>query len=114
LLAYEYAPESRKALYACVPMIGAPLGMVLATFAMIVMGQLPDSAFVTWGWRVPFLASAALVLLGLWIRKIRSATVALRGETQISGRASFPVARPSMMTSVIVPVPTNPILEIFI
>ncbi|WP_213878917.1 MFS transporter [Pseudomonas sp. dw_358] len=69
LLAYEYAPAHRKALYACVPQMGVPLGMLLATLAMTVMGTLPDDAFLAWGWRVPFLASAALVFIGLWIRR---------------------------------------------
>jgi metabolite-proton symporter len=69
LLAYEYAPPNRKALYACVPQMGVPLGMLLATLAMTVMSSLPDEEFLAWGWRVPFLASAVLVFLGLWIRK---------------------------------------------
>lgn len=69
LLAYEYAPENRKGLYSCVPQLGVPLGMLLATLAMTVMSTLPDSAFLAWGWRVPFLMSAVLVFLGLWIRK---------------------------------------------
>lgn len=69
LLAYEYAPENRKALYACVPQMGVPLGMLLATLAMTAMSTLPDEDFFAWGWRVPFLASAGLVFLGLWIRR---------------------------------------------
>lgn len=69
LLAYEYAPANRKALYACVPQMGVPLGMLLATLAMTLMSTLPDEDFLAWGWRVPFLASAGLVFLGLWIRK---------------------------------------------
>ncbi|REE18101.1 putative MFS family arabinose efflux permease [Paraburkholderia sp. BL27I4N3] len=69
LLAYEYAPEHRKALYACVPQLGVPLGMLLATLAMSLMSLLPDSDFLAWGWRVPFIMSAGLVFLGLWIRR---------------------------------------------
>ncbi|MEX4004988.1 MFS transporter [Paraburkholderia sp. EG285A] len=69
LLAYEYAPEHRKGLYSCVPQLGVPLGMLLATLAMTLMSMLPDSAFLSWGWRVPFVLSAGLVFLGLWIRR---------------------------------------------
>ncbi|WP_396328366.1 MFS transporter [Burkholderia anthina] len=69
LLAYEYAPKHRKALYACVPQLGVPLGMLLATLAMTLMSLLPDQDFLSWGWRVPFVLSAALVFLGLWIRR---------------------------------------------
>jgi metabolite-proton symporter len=69
LLAYEYAPENRKALYACVPQLGVPLGMLLATLAMTLMSLLPDADFLAWGWRMPFIMSAGLVFLGLWIRR---------------------------------------------
>lgn len=68
LLAYEYAPEHRKGLYGSVPQMGVTIGMLLATLAMTVMSQLPDEKFMAWGWRVPFVASAGLVFLGLWIR----------------------------------------------
>lgn len=51
------------------PQMGVPLGMVLATLAMTLMSTLPDAAFLAWGWRVPFLMSSVLVLLGLWIRR---------------------------------------------
>lgn len=68
LLAYEYAPENRKGLFGSVPQMGVTIGMLLATLAMTLMSQLPDDQFMSWGWRVPFVASAGLVLLGLWIR----------------------------------------------
>ncbi|MEZ2720573.1 MFS transporter [Paenalcaligenes hominis] len=68
LLAYEYAPENRKGLFGSVPQMGVTIGMLLATLAMALMSQLPDEQFMKWGWRVPFVASAGLVLLGLWIR----------------------------------------------
>ena len=67
LLAYEYASPNHKALYARVPQMGVLLGVLLATLAMTVMSALPDSAFLSWGWRVPFLLSSVFVLSGLWI-----------------------------------------------
>jgi hypothetical protein len=51
LLAYEYALGNRKALYACVPQLGVPLGMLLATLAMTLMSLLPDADFLAWGCR---------------------------------------------------------------
>ncbi|THU01075.1 MHS family MFS transporter [Lampropedia puyangensis] len=69
LLAYEYAPKNRKGLFGSVPQMGVTIGMVMATLAMTVMSTLPDDQFLSWGWRVPFLLSAILVFLGLWIRK---------------------------------------------
>ena len=68
LLAYEYAPKEKKGLFGSVPQVGVTIGMLLATFAVSLMALLPEAAFMSWGWRVPFLLSAGLVLLGLWIR----------------------------------------------
>lgn len=68
LLAYEYAPRAHKGLFGSVPQVGVTLGMLLATMAVSLMALLPDDQFLAWGWRVPFIMSAGLVLLGLWIR----------------------------------------------
>lgn len=68
LLAYEYAPAERKGLFGCVPQMGVPLGLVMATLAMTLVAMLPEQDFLSWGWRIPFLLSAVLVVLGLWIR----------------------------------------------
>lgn len=69
LLAVEYAPPEKRGLFGSVPQMGVTIGMVLGTFALSIMTLLPDDSFMTWGWRVPFLLSALLVLFGLWIRK---------------------------------------------
>lgn len=68
LLAYEYAAPNRRGLFGSVPQMGVTIGMLLATLAMTLMSLLPDEQFMSWGWRVPFLASAGLVFLGLWVR----------------------------------------------
>ena len=68
LLAYEYAPKERKGLFGSVPQVGVTIGMLLATMAISLMAMLPEEAFLSWGWRVPFILSAGLVFLGLWIR----------------------------------------------
>ncbi len=69
LLAVEYAPRQLRGLFGSVPQMGVTIGMLLATLALTIMSQLPDDLFMSWGWRVPFIASAGLVFLGLWIRK---------------------------------------------
>lgn len=69
LLAYEYAPAKRKGLFGSVPQVGVTIGMLLSTLAITLMATLPEQEFLSWGWRVPFIASAGLVFLGLWIRK---------------------------------------------
>ncbi|MGI5467165.1 MFS transporter [Streptomyces sp. CA-132043] len=68
LIATEYAPPGRKLLYGAFAQQGSPVGNLLATVAFLGIAQLPDSAFQSWGWRVPFLFSAVLVAVGLFIR----------------------------------------------
>ena len=69
LLAVEYAPKEQRGFFGSVPQMGVTIGMVLGTLALSVMTLLPEEAFMSWGWRVPFLLSALLVIFGLWIRK---------------------------------------------
>lgn len=69
LLAVEYAPPEKRGFFGSVPQMGIPIGLLLATLALTVMTMLPEEDFVAWGWRVPFIASAFLVIFGLWIRK---------------------------------------------
>lgn len=69
LLAVEYAPKEKRGLFGSVPQMGVTIGMLMGTIALSIMTLLPDDAFMTWGWRVPFLLSALLVVFGLWIRK---------------------------------------------
>jgi MFS family permease len=68
LIATEYAPPKRKFLYGAFAQQGSPVGNLLATLAFLGIAQLPDAAFESWGWRVPFLFSAVLVAVGLFIR----------------------------------------------
>ncbi|HGK7507967.1 MFS transporter [Kluyvera cryocrescens] len=69
LLAYEYAPEKRKGFFGSIPQAGVTIGMLMATFIVSLMTLFSEEQFLSWGWRIPFLMSAALVLVGLWIRK---------------------------------------------
>ncbi len=69
LLAVEYAPKEKRGLFGSVPQMGVTIGMLMGTIALSIMTLLPHEAFMTWGWRVPFLLSALLVIFGLWIRK---------------------------------------------
>ncbi len=68
LLATEYAPAGRRGLYGSFAHIGVPGGLVLASGAFAVASQLPDAAFLAWGWRVCFLISIVLLAIGAWIR----------------------------------------------
>lgn len=87
LLAYEYAPENRKGFFGSIPQAGVTIGMLLATFMVSMMALFDDEQFLSWGWRIPFLLSSVLVLLGLWIRRDIDETPEFR-EVKRSGQQS--------------------------
>jgi MFS family permease len=69
LLAVENAPEGKKARYGMFPQLGAPIGFIASNGLFLILGlSLSDADFRDWGWRIPFLASALLVGIGLWVR----------------------------------------------
>lgn len=68
LIASEHAPKGKSVLYGAFAQQGSPVGNTLSTLSFLAISQLPDAAFVSWGWRVPFLFSAALVIVGLFVR----------------------------------------------
>jgi MHS family shikimate/dehydroshikimate transporter-like MFS transporter len=68
LMAVEHAPPGRRGFYGSWPQSGGPLGIVLANVIFFSVSLLPEDAFLAWGWRVPFLLSAVLVGIGLFIR----------------------------------------------
>lgn len=90
LLAVENAPEGKKARYGMFPQLGAPVGFILSNGLFLILGLiLSDADFREWGWRIPFLLSAALVGIGLWVRLKLTETPAFAAsleEAQI-GRA---------------------------
>ena len=69
LLATENAPPGKKAWFGMFPQLGAPIGFLLSTASFIILtAVMNEETFLGWGWRIPFLASAALVFVGLWVR----------------------------------------------
>ncbi len=69
LLAVENAPPGWANRYGSFPPMGAPVGFIFANGFFLILGAVMDDAqFREWGWRLPFLASAVLVFLGLWVR----------------------------------------------
>lgn len=81
LLAAEYAPPAKRGLYAVFPQLGPALGFALssATFLAVDVVVVPSSpAFLSYGWRIPFLCSAVLVLVGLYVRLSVAETPAFR------------------------------------
>ena len=69
LLANENASPGKRAWYGGFPQLGAPLGFLCSTAVFWVLsGHLSNAQFLAWGWRMPFLASAILVIVGLYVR----------------------------------------------
>ena len=69
LLAVENAPPGWRARFGMFPQLGAPVGFIAANGLFLILGtMLSDAEFYAWGWRLPFLGSAVLVFLGLWVR----------------------------------------------
>jgi MFS transporter, MHS family, shikimate and dehydroshikimate transport protein len=68
LVAVEYAPEGKRGAYGSFPQIGNAVGLVMSTSIFAAVSQLPDDQLLSWGWRIPFLLSAVLIAVGLFIR----------------------------------------------
>lgn len=68
LMTYEYAPENKRGLYASLPQIGLSIGLCLSAGVVAIASSLPEADFLAWGWRVGFIASFILVIVGLYIR----------------------------------------------
>ncbi|MHB1563169.1 MAG: MFS transporter [Leptospirillum sp.] len=91
LLATENAPPGRRAWYGMFPQLGAPIGFILSTGTFLALSHFTThDEFTAWGWRVPFLLSAILVMIGLWIRLRLIETPDFRRAMERGERASLP------------------------
>ncbi|HEY8518811.1 MAG TPA: MFS transporter [Gammaproteobacteria bacterium] len=92
LLAMENAPDGKRGWYGMFPQLGAPLGFVLSTGVFVLLTRsLSEADFVAWGWRLPFLASAVLVLVGLWVRLKITETPAFQRALENRERVRMPI-----------------------
>ena len=92
LMAFEYAPKHRRGLLAAIPATGNPLGMLLASAVFGVVAMLPTDDFMSWGWRIPFLLSALLFGIGLYIRSRVQESPAF-----VQAKREHPAARTGMI-----------------
>ncbi|WP_022881224.1 MFS transporter [Gryllotalpicola ginsengisoli] len=70
LMAVEHAPRDRRGFFGAMPQIGVPIGLLLSSGVLAVMSALfPGDAFYGWGWRIPFLLSFLLIIVGYWVRR---------------------------------------------
>ena len=92
LLATENAPPGKRAWYGMFPQLGAPLGFFCSTGVFLLLGsRLNDAQFFAFGWRIPFLASAVLVAVGLYVRLKLSETPAFLHTLQKNERVRVPM-----------------------
>lgn len=92
LLATENAPPGKRAWYGMFPQLGAPIGFLMSGGIFVVLSQtMTDAQFLAWGWRLPFLASAVLVLVGLWVRLKISETPAFARAMAEEKRVAVPI-----------------------
>jgi metabolite-proton symporter len=76
LVATENAPTGKRALFGTFPQLGAPIGFIIANGLFLIIAailpsddpSMPSAAFLEWGWRIPFLFSVVMVIVGLWVR----------------------------------------------
>lgn len=68
LMAVEHAPEGKKGLFGSLPQAGVAPGLILSSLAMSMVATLPEKDMLSWGWRLPFLASVVLLAVGWFIR----------------------------------------------
>jgi MFS family permease len=92
LLATENAPLGKHAWFGMFPQLGAPLGLFISIAAfLLISNNLSDAQLFSWGWRVPFLASAVLVIVGLYIRLQLSETPAFKRALEQGERVRVPM-----------------------
>jgi metabolite-proton symporter len=93
LLATENAPPGKRAWYGMFPQLGAPIGFILSSgIFLLLTAYLTDQQFFDFGWRIPFLASAALVIVGLYVRLKITETPAFQEVVEHNTRVKTPIA----------------------
>lgn len=90
-LVTEYAPPHRRGFFGTFVQLGNVLGLFIATAVFAIVAWLPESQLMSWGWRIPFLLSVALLFVGLYIRaKIEETPVFTEGKNTESAH-DFPI-----------------------
>jgi MFS family permease len=92
LLAVENAPPGWKARFGMFPQLGAPVGFIAANGLFLLLGLvLTQDDFIAWGWRIPFLASSLLVIIGLWVRLKLTETPAFKAVLEQERPPAIPL-----------------------
>jgi MFS family permease len=92
LMTLESGDPQRRGLNASWPQVGVPIGLLLANGVLSLMGAITlDEAFLSWGWRVPFLLSGLLVIVGLWIRMTIAESPLFKDVEATESKAGAPI-----------------------
>ncbi|MCL6708588.1 MHS family MFS transporter [Pseudomonas sp. R2.Fl] len=93
LLATENAPEGKRSWYGMFPQLGAPVGLFLSSGTFwVLLHFISQDALLSWGWRVPFVASIILIAIGLWVRLSITETPDFQKTIEKQERVAVPVA----------------------
>lgn len=94
LLSIEHAPRGWDCRFGTMPALGSAIGNIVATGVLLTMGSVMSEAqFVSWGWRLPFLASGILIAVGLWVRLRVSETPQFREALERAPPPRLPIVR---------------------
>ncbi len=91
LMTIEHAPRAQRGFWGSLPQLGSPGGLLIATGALSLFATLPEEQFLSWGWRVPFLLSAVLLVVGLFIRLRIMETPAFQEMRESGAEAQTPI-----------------------
>jgi Sugar (and other) transporter len=92
LLSIEHAPKGWDCRFGTMPALGSAIGNIAATAVLLTMGSImSERDFVTWGWRLPFLASGVLIAIGLWVRLRVAETPEFREAVKKAPPARVPI-----------------------
>ncbi len=94
LMAVEHAPARKRGLFGGFPQIGVPLGMLLAAGVLaVVTSTTTEAQFMSWGWRVPFLMSVVLIVVGMLIRLGVAESPVFKEVTKDEGQVRLPLVQ---------------------
>ena len=102
LMAVETSPGHQRGFSAAVIQAAGPIGIVLASFAALAISRLPEADLLSWGWRVPFLITAVLVLLGVYMRLRIEESATFRGVKNVESIPALEAVRTHWRSIIIV------------
>ena len=91
LMAVEHAPSGKRSFFGCLPQLGSPAGLILATTVFSVLSvALSNEDFMSWGWRIPFLLSVILIVIGIFVREKIPESPAFTKAVNTGRKVAFP------------------------